>query len=316
MIQEVVLIFGTIANQNNGKHLPGYDNITVHYYEGIDYDNIKPGDVLYRKSDESRNIYGHVGLYVGKVNGEYMQVDQGGGEDDGYCGWKTNETSWKGPEYEKVSLRSYTAYIHYEGIPESSSSDTSQYVTKLEGTTLTKTENGVKYYQFVIGSEGNLAIGHGVDIDAGGFGPEFEAAGYTVAEGAWVPADFVDAIAERVLDEKREKIAQKTSGLGLQEYQIEALVSRAYNCGEYGALEGYEGTPTFKDAYNSYWKASDLKYKNKDQVNYDHKLYTEFMSIPTTSNGKYMPGLEKRRISEWLLFQTGYYDNLDKYYGE
>lgn len=43
-------------------------------------------------------------------------------------------------------------------------------------------------------------------------------------------------------------------------------------------------------------------------------LYTNCLSKPVTSNGKYLAGLEKRRKAEWDLFHTGYYINTGSYY--
>ncbi len=43
-------------------------------------------------------------------------------------------------------------------------------------------------------------------------------------------------------------------------------------------------------------------------------LYTNLLSKPVTSKGKYLAGLEKRRKAEWDLFHTGYYINTNSYY--
>ena len=65
----------------------------------------------------------------------------------------------------------------------------------------------------------------------------------------------------------------------------------------------------FKAAYNAYWKQDrDDKYGHKESVAYNHKLYSEYMKDPQTSGGQYLAGLENRRKSEWVLFQTGWFD--------
>lgn len=83
-------------------------------------------------------------------------------------------------------------------------------------------------------------------------------------------------------------------GLGLEPYQIDALTSRAFNCGIGGATSG------FVKAYN--------EYGNTDA------LYENLLNKPVTSKGQVAPGLVKRRKAEWDLFHTGYYINTNSYY--
>ena len=78
-------------------------------------------------------------------------------------------------------------------------------------------------------------------------------------------------------------------GLGLAEYQIDALTSRAFNCGVAGGMKG------FVKAYKQYGTTE--------------QLYDNLLNRPTTSNGKYAPGLAKRRKAEWDLFCSGYGGN-------
>lgn len=58
----------------------------------------------------------------------------------------------------------------------------------------------------------------------------------------------------------------------------------------------------FVQAYNKYGNTNEL--------------YTNLLSKPVTSNGKYYAGLERRRKEEWALFHEGYYANTGKYYSE
>lgn len=89
------------AEGHNGQSLPDSPNVTIQYHNSID-SNIQPGDVLFGP--------GHVGLYVG----DDSQVDQGGGGVGGLC---NIGMGWTGPKYASLSNRSYTGYIHYEGLP-------------------------------------------------------------------------------------------------------------------------------------------------------------------------------------------------------
>lgn len=111
-----------------------------------------------------------------------------------------------------------------------------------------------------------------------------------------------------------------TVGLDLKEYQIHALVSRAYNCGISGAISTQRGTPAlnFVNSYQRYWNEETDNYFEQENANanFNHSLYTQYMSKPVTSDGQYLLGLERRRKSEWTLFQTGYYDVLGKWYAE
>ena len=90
--------------------------------------------------------------------------------------------------------------------------------------------DGTKY---IIESDpvGNAVVGYGVDIFNGGFAEEFRQAGYPTSIGGEVDKDFVDNLEKRETEEKMESVKSLTSGLNLTGYQINALVSRAYNCG-------------------------------------------------------------------------------------
>lgn len=169
-----------------------------------------------------------------------------------------------------------------------------------------KTEDGKFYIVESDGSATGLAVGHGVDINT--HKAELQAAGYSISIGSQIPVDIVDAIEEKEVNEKIKAVRAKTNGLNLKEYQIYALVSRAYNCGIGGAFSSRNGL-TFNQAYNKYWNQDrDDKYNQKDQVKYNHNLYDQYMSKPNTSQGQVLRGLIERRKSEWLLFQTGYFD--------
>ncbi len=104
-------MIAAVAKSNSGKSLPGAENITVDFNSITNLDDLQPGDVLYRE--------GHIGLYVGKINGKYMQVDLGGpgGLADGrLCSFSSGTNhDWVGPKYHEITTTTYTNYIHYSG---------------------------------------------------------------------------------------------------------------------------------------------------------------------------------------------------------
>lgn len=102
------------ASSNKGTPIPGAENVTATYgtIDG-DWSKLKPGDVL--------AMNGHVGLFVGIIDGVPMQVDHGGGGAKGtgglYCTYP-EESKWKGPIYRDARVSGYTHYIHYDGITQ------------------------------------------------------------------------------------------------------------------------------------------------------------------------------------------------------
>lgn len=187
------------------------------------------------------------------------------------------------------------------------------YIHYFEGTK--KNADGTKYVIYDDGA-GNLTVGYGIAINESGYSKVFEEAGYTIKEGEEVDIDFVDAIEDEIINNYTDNVKSVVSGLDLKNYQIQALVSRTYNCGIAGALREKRGSPSrnFADSYKVYWndEKDDLFKKDIKEADFSNKLYTEYMSQPVTSGNKYMEGLSKRRKSEWTLFQTGYYDVLRK----
>lgn len=160
-------------------------------------------------------------------------------------------------------------------------------------------QDGKYYIVQSDGSNGGSAVGHGVDIAANG--AELRAAGYNTSIGSKIPVDVVDAIEKRVINSQLADIKSKTKGLNLKEYQIYALLTRQYNTGHFPS--------EFVNTYKTYWNSKkDDKYGKKDSVDYNHKLYTNLLSKPITSKLEVLNGLINRRKSEWLLFQTGYFD--------
>ena len=159
-----------------------------------------------------------------------------------------------------------------------------------------------QYYVIQIDSYNHRTrcVGHGIDLDAGGYAAQFEAAGYPTSVGSKVPKAFVDNLSKQVISERRNEIASKTSGLNLKSYQIDALVSRSYQMGPSGWYDGnnwgYAPGVTFNSAYTRYWKKGD----ESSTPNYNHPLYVNFM--------RYTTDVQTRREREWKLFQTGSYN--------
>ncbi len=161
---------------------------------------------------------------------------------------------------------------------------------------------------------GNLAIGFGVDIYNSDVDEELKAMGYSLEEGSAIPVDIIDGLEKREIEGHLKTVIATTEGLNLKLYQIYALTSRAYNCGDFGAM-GTKNGKDFLTAYNDYYDPDrDDKYGGTEG-DFNHNLYVNYMSTPTKSNGKEYPGLVRRRKSEWTLFQTGYMDILETWCG-
>lgn len=192
------------------------------------------------------------------------------------------------------------------------------YIRSYEGTV--KSDDGTKYIVHNDGA-GNPTVGYGVLIDSN-VKQILESNGFSTQIGAEISdMELVDSIEEQELRDKYNEVRNKVSGLNLKEYQIYALVSRAYNCGTTGALDNDNGI--FVELYKQYWnEETDDQFEEKNnKANFSHPLYVQFMSSPTKvkdESGQYvlMEGLVTRRESEWTLFQTGYFDNLDMWYQE
>lgn len=157
-----------------------------------------------------------------------------------------------------------------------------------------------KYY-IIYTVNGNRTVGHGIDLDAGGYDTVLSNAGYPTSVGSKVPKEFVDELSRNDANSRRNQIVSKVSGLNLKEYQIDALVARSYQMGSTGWYDGntwsYAPGLTFNSAYQKWWKESDTK----STPDFNHPLYINFMQY-TKDGGIW------RREAEWRLFQTGVYD--------
>ena len=167
-----------------------------------------------------------------------------------------------------------------------------------------KNADGTKYIVISDGY-GHPTVGYGIDIYNSGYLQVFLDAGYSVEIGAEIDVEFVDNIKLQILD--KNKAAVNALGLDLTGYQFNALVSFCYNLGNVNG---------FKGLYNTYWdQERDDKFEEKDSTaDFNHNLYTQYFSQYVNVNGKFSEGLLNRRKSEWTLFQTGYYDVLNKWH--
>ena len=200
-----------------------------------------------------------------------------------------------------------------------------QYIHYFENSGGAPTNADGTMYIIETDGKGHPTVGYGIDIENSGFKQLFIDAGYPTEVGGEVPVEFVDSLEDMEIENCMTTIRSAAAGLDLKEYQIHALVSRAYNAGtgslnsslSPGAL-GIRNGKNFVQAYQAYWNEEKDNLYETDATtgNFSHQMYTTYMNKPDTSNGQYVKGLEERRKSEWTLFQTGYYDVLGKKYQE
>lgn len=231
-----------------------------------------------------------------------------------YLFYKTTGKSYGVKEFE-FSIFSSNEIVDFNS--SGSASDLLvEYIHSWEGSNPPMSADGTKY---IIEDDGygNLVLGYGVDIYNCGYTDLFKQAGYTLALGAEVDKEFVDSIEKLELEDKTNGIRNALAGLNLTEYQTNAMISRAYQSGSSGAITTRNGK-NFVEAYTAYWDQSrDDKFSKKDpNADFSHQLYSTYMYLPNTASGVYSPGVENRRKSEWTLFQTGYYDRIDKWHSE
>jgi len=207
-----------------------------------------------------------------------------------------------------------TAYAADEFVSIENNNLLIEYIHSWEGEP-PKNTDGTKYIIHDDGA-GHPTVGWGVDIKNCGFYNDFIDAGYSTSIGDEIDIEFVDNIEKKEMENKSNYVKNKTAELNLEEYQVHALVSRAYNAGNYGAIDKKRGSLNlnFVDSYKKYWnKGTDDKF-GSESADFENELYKEYLSAPVTSDGEYLEGLENRRKSEFTLFQTGYYDEINKKY--
>lgn len=200
----------------------------------------------------------------------------------------------------------------------------------------TSNEDECKLYEVFIDSKGKPTVGYGINIEAhyGKLAEAMAAANvefpYTssaeikgkVEAGEKILMDkaVVDSLQEKLIQRFVDSVKDWTSGIELTEYQLFALTDRAYN--GWNSING----KNFKQAYEAYWhqdkddkyealyeKYRDTAKESKDailnEIDFNNPLYVNFMKYTTgnaedeAANG----GWGKRRKSEFVLFQGGYF---------
>lgn len=176
--------------------------------------------------------------------------------------------------------------------PVISSSSSSQFIEFLHsweghGPVRTDSSGNITHYIVADDGYGTLTVGYGLTLryDA----EEFARHGVdvsTLSSGSAIEKSIVDAVEEEVIAAWRETtesfLAQ--NNITLEDYQVDALVSRIYNVGNINS---------FPSNYRTYGNTE--------------ALYENYMSKPVTSNGQYSLGLARRRAAEWELFHNGNY---------
>ena len=188
-----------------------------------------------------------------------------------------------------------------------------RYIHSYEGALIS--EDGTMY--IVEDVVGNPTVGYGVDLVTSGYKSLFDEAGYSTNVGDAIPVDFVDSIERMEIEAKKQRVIADTTGLELTPYQIDALISRAYNWSRPSTVLQSTGV-NFLEAYNEHWnqERDDRFNERNNNADYNHSLYTKYMKYPITGGGRVLQGLINRRNSEWKLFQTGYYDRINEWYVE
>lgn len=177
-------------------------------------------------------------------------------------------------------------------------------------------------YKVASDGYGHPTVGFGIDLFNGAYINDYGESiyfadelikyhGYTeeqlrdMSGATQIPVEIIDELKEKRVQQDYDKVIAETEHLNLTQYQIYALVSRAFNYNISGFVEAYTSYYNFErdDKYGESWS----------EQYFEHPLYTQFMSKPIKSKGEVAPGLVTRRKSEWKLFLTGYMDNIDRW---
>lgn len=293
----------------NSKFVEG--NVTNEYKDNNDSDEPNFVNILNKSSHKAAKYNLTVDAYSWLM--EVLESDLGNMVDlTKYLFYKVTGTSYGVTEFD------FSAYtdVNFTTISGTSSPDQIiRFIHMWEHSTPPPTTADGTMYIIETDSVGHPTVGYGVDIEKSGYKSEFTSRGYSTNVGDTIPVELVDAVEEKILEDCIENIKALTSGLDLKQYQINALVSRAYNCGAESAITKKINGLDFVQSYNLYWNedTDDLFTSKNKNVDFTHNLYVKYMFRPVTSDGTYLPGLEARRKSEWTLFQTGYYDVLDEW---
>ena len=203
-------------------------------------------------------------------------------------------------------------------------------MTDENGNRVTDDESAKYYIVGLVG--GNRTVGYGIDLETSGKEEQIKAATgmTTINVGDKVDKEVVDKAEDEMIQAAIENVKSYFGDQDLKEYQIHALVSRYYNCGSSGYKSPKEASGTGKDlltSYKDYWneenddKYEELYEKYKDnqtarssitaEVDFNNLFYVNYMQYPNSGSGL---SLVNRRRSEFILFSTGYYDTLQRFW--
>lgn len=153
--------------------------------------------------------------------------------------------------------------------------------------TKTTSINGTDYYIVDSSTAGVLSVGPSIVLKYNG--EYFKKYGYDVSnmkDGDVIPVSIIDCVTKDILADKRKYVNSVLSDNGinnLTDYQIDALVSRAYSVGNIS---------DFPSAYK--------KYGNTEE------LYSNYLGTVTGAGTVYEKELTDRRNAEIELFKNGY----------
>ena len=252
--------------------------------------------IIMTTSDGNYIIYGHLaqnsitvqegdtvsqGQVIGKMGNSgsstgthlHFQIDVGGYANS----YAVDPTTYVSPDNPRPVISS------------SSSSKFIEFLHSWEGHGPVRTDSSGNITHYIVADDGygTLTVGYGLTLlyDA----EEFARHGVdvnTLSSGSAIEKSIVDAVEAEVIASWRETtesfLAQ--NNITLEDYQVDALVSRIYNVGNIN---------NFPSNYRTYGNTE--------------ALYENYMSKPVTSNGQYSQGLARRRAAEWELFHNGNY---------
>lgn len=164
-------------------------------------------------------------------------------------------------------------------------------------------------YVACMGNDNVITIGHGVVWEANR--DRFISHGISnVQIGSRVSKEIINAIELDILDDLVEGIRRDlaVAGIdGLKDYQIYALASQAYN-GGYTVIKnndyGYD--------FITNWKKYNGKYSFDDIYKHQGSLWYDSLCRPYSPGSDNQVGLQRRRVSEWMMFNDGTMDHLEQ----
>ena len=229
-----------------------------------------------------------------------------------------------GYEVTDISMQSSTNFNYVSGMDL-----LKQYIRSFEGygeQPIQTNADGVECYVAYRDSGENLTVGYGVNLDGNPADKTDleEKIGQTIDVGTLVPVELVDAIEEQKIKSFYDTVKAKTNGLDLKEYQIHALTSLEYNNIKVDKIVDYyrdsaywneETDDKYEEVYEKYKDNETAVSQIEAEADMTRGLYTDWLALNIHDNkGNELPGLIRRRRSEYILFSLGYYNTLQKFW--